>query len=116
MEQTETKPTVYVGMNLYRSVTSRYYPIEIREYTVSKIGRVYFEVNELPRDRFEISTLRRYDKNFSQNCFQLYRTKEEILDRIEKQTLQAKVRKFFYDNSPISLNQLREINNIIESK
>ena len=116
MEQTETKPTVYVGMNLYRSVTSRYHPNEIREYTVSRIGRVYFEVNELPRDRFEISTLRRYDKNFSQRRLQLYRTKEEIIEGIEKAKLYEKVRKFFYDNLPITLNQLREINNIIESK
>ncbi len=112
-----TSEPVFVGQALYREMFNGRDKSEgIRAYTVSKIGRKYFYLAEC--DQFPISkeNLKYEDKVYSQASFQLYKTKQEILDRQEKDKLFEKIRKNFDWSVMIknyTLEQLREVVRIL---
>lgn len=101
---------IYVGQTLFIHIKN----YEVKEYQVIKVGRKYFYVNNYRQD-YPISkeTLRYEDKNYSQHNKQFYLSKQEILDKVEKEILISKFKKHFsgYDwNIPAkdsTLNQLR---------
>lgn len=110
-------PAVIVGQVLYRERFNRNSPTEIQEVTVSKIGKKYFYLKEWD-DRYPVNkeTLKYEDKVYSQNNFQLYRDKQEILDRREKSKLIDALQKHFNwsgNGSRNSLEQLRKAAEIL---
>lgn len=108
-------PAVFVGMKLYREVSHRNFPTEIKEYTVSKIGKKYFYVAESDRYAINKEKLKYEDKVYSQSSFQLYRSREEIEQRWEMNRLYDKVQKQFSHYTPrtVTLEQLRQIVQIL---
>lgn len=109
-------PTVFVGQVLFREVSSRYTEGYITEHKVTKIGKKYFECEGLG-DKITIATLRHENKGFSQVNYQLYRTKQEILDRNELNKLYNNIQKTFshYNNHSknFTLEQLRKVADIV---
>lgn len=110
-----TEKDLFIGMKLYREVTHRSFPTEIKEYTVKKIARKYFYLNEIDNE-INIETFKYQDKVYSQSSFQLYRTKEEIEDRHERDRLWSMLYKHFsgYNRSVNTVEQLRKVCNILE--
>jgi hypothetical protein len=107
---------IFVGQILYREICNRYSPTQIKAYTVSKIGKKYFYLveNAYP---INIKNLMYEDKTYSQANFRLYRTEQEILDRIEKSNLFEKIRKGFdwsTNTSNFTLEQLRNASKILD--
>lgn len=76
---------IQVGTVLYREMTGRNAGTQIKEEVVKRIGAKYIYLDgyseRYPVDR---QTLQHVSKEYCQNNFQLYLTKEEILDRREK--------------------------------
>ena len=109
-------PAVFVGMKLYREIFSRHSPTEIKEYTVSKIGKKYFYLEENDRYAIGKETMKYVDKVYGQSNFQLYLTKQEILHNGEIRVLFDKIRKAFdcsYNRSNYTLEQLREASKVL---
>lgn len=108
-----------VGTKLYRYKSSRYTEPEIIEYTVSKIGKKYFELKEINGSRFFIENLR-YDAGaYSNSSWQLYKTAQEILDEKEFDKLYSSLCRHFshYTNrSRNTLEQLRQIAEVLGLK
>ena len=106
---------VFIGQVLYREIHNRNSRVEIKEYTVSKIGKKYFYLNENDRYRINKESLRYEDKDYSQCSFQLYTDKQDILDRLERSDLVDKIRKSFdwLSKQNFTLTQLREVANIL---
>lgn len=110
-------PAVFVGQVLYREKSNRNAPSEIVEVTVGKVGKKYFYLTGLG-ERYPIDkeTLKYTDKKYSQSNFQLYRDKQEILDRREKSKLLDVLQKHFNwsgNGSRNTLEQLRQVANIL---
>ena len=89
-------PAVFVGQVLFREKINRNAPSEIVEVTVGKVGEKYFYLTGW-EERYPIDkeTLKYTDKNYSQSNFQLYRDRQEILDRREKSKLYDLLQKHF---------------------
>ena len=110
-------PAVFVGQVLYREKSNRNAPSEIVEVTVGKVGKKYFYLTGW-EERYPIDkeTLKYTDKNYNQRNFQLYKDKQEILDRREKSKLFDVLQKHFNwsgNGSRNTLEQLREVANIL---
>lgn len=111
------KHSLVVGMKLYAEKRYRNNTPEIVEYIVSKIGNKYFEVEGHSWYKFQISTLCYVDKNYSQNNKQLYKSREEIEEKNERQQLLFKIKDFFtFSGNLLSLDQLKRIKEIISEK
>lgn len=109
-------PAIFVGMKLYREIVRRDSQTEIKEYTVSKIGKRYFYLEE--NDRYPIGkeTMKYEDRVYCHSSFQLYLKKQEILNNREIGVLFDKIRKAFdlpYNRSNYTLEQLREASKIL---
>lgn len=107
-------------MKLYREISHRGggLPTEIKEVTISKIGKKYFYLEDDYRQKgVNIQTLKYDDPVYTQSSFQLYRTREEIEERHERDQLYRKVQKHFshFSNTKLSLEQLKAIDNIINN-
>ena len=107
-------PAVFVGQVLYRERTSRHSPTEITEHTVTKIGRKYFEATGL-NDKINISNLKYESPMYSQHNYQLYLSKQQILDRQEMNSLYNKIQNLFshYSNRKFTLDELRKVAEIV---
>ena len=108
-------PAVFVGQVLFREVSSRYTDWHITEHKVTKIGKKYFECEGL-RDKITIATLMHENKVYSQSNYQMYRTKQEILDKNELNKLYNNIQKTFshYNhNKNFTLEQLRQVADIV---
>lgn len=112
------KNELFVGMKLYRDTHSRFSIGGITEYTVCAIGKKYLSLAENKRYRIDIKTLKNIDKTYSQNCFQLYRTVQEINDIREINILTSKIKAIFsvYVQKTFTLDQLRRMVSILEEK
>lgn len=82
---------------------------------VSKVGRKYFEVNELKWNRFLIETLVHDGGDYEPNYYG-YHSLKEIEDKKEAVRLNSEIRECFsgYGQSRYSLNQLKSIIEIIK--
>lgn len=108
---------IVLGQVLYYKYQGRNSPVEIKEYTVSKIGNKYFYVKENDRRKFDKLTLRYVDNIYNQNNMQLFISKQKIEDGIEFNNLYSKVKdRFQWNKVDVSLSQLREIAIIINLK
>jgi hypothetical protein len=121
MENTENQITnpepISVGQVLYREKRIRNQPSEIEEVTVGKVGKKYFYLTGW-QEKYPINkeTLEYKGNNYSHNNFQLYRDKQEILDRKEKSSLRNKLQKHFNwsgNGSGNTLEQLRKAAEIL---
>ena len=92
-----------------------FYNYDLKEFVVSKIFNKYFECEDR-WGRFVIETLKFDCPNYTQNQFQLYVSKQEILDIKERQELVSEIKKIFWGWGKInlSLEQLRKISEIIK--
>ena len=108
-------PAVFVGQVLYREKSTRNEPSEIVEVTVGKVGKKYFYLTgweeTYPVDK---ETLEYTDKNYSQRNFQLYRDKQEILDRKEKERLTYVLYKHFHWSGNKYKNTLEQLKKAVE--
>ena len=108
-------PAVFIGQVLYREKSTRNKPSEIVEVTVGKVGKKYFYLTGweeiYPVDK---ETLKYTDKNYSQRNFQLYRDKQEILDRKEKERLTDVLYKHFHWSGNKHKNTLEQLKKAVE--
>ena len=108
-------PAVFVGQVLFREKINRNAPSEIVEVTVGKVGKKYFYLTgweeTYPVDK---ETLEYTDKNYSQRNFQLYRDKQEILDRKEKERLTDVLYKHFHWSGNKYKNTLEQLKKAVE--
>ena len=93
------------------TVGQKLYSYECNEYTVSKVGKKYFECEKV-RGRFSLETLR-FDSDFRGR--ELYEDKQFVLDKKETESLESKIRIKIknYGRTELSLEQLRNIYSII---
>ncbi len=81
--------------------------------TVSKVGNKFFTLASMPSLKFEISTLRSFEETSNYRSF-VYLSKQDHDDKIETDSLYAKIRQAFQSyKTPLTLEQLRKINEII---
>lgn len=106
---------VFVGQVLFREKFNRNAPSEIVEVTVGKVGKKYFYLTGW-EERYPIDkeTLKYTDKNYIQSNFQLYRDKQEILDRREKSKLYDLLQKHFNWSGNGSKNTLEQLRKAVE--
>jgi len=113
---------IEVGQKLYREVFSRNEPPQIKEVTVIKVGRKYFEVEgesvSWRQNKITLENLRYENKEYSQWNYQLYLTKQHILDMQEKRTLEKEIKDVLtsYGSLGITLQQARAIKAILDNK
>jgi hypothetical protein len=102
MEEKEKRVMpIYVGQVLYYQKTDSRGRIagEIIEYKVLRLGSKFFYVEDHFRAgreldyKFDRETLQYVNKIYSQDNKQLYRTKQEILDKQEQNKLTEAIRK-----------------------
>jgi len=104
---------IFVGQILFREVSGRYTERHITEHTVTKIGKKYLECTDLI-DKITVSNLIYENKVYCQDNYQMYRTKQEILDKNELNKLYRSIQKTFSDHGHrLTLDQLRQIHAII---
>jgi len=108
-------PAVFVGQTLYREIYNRNAPNEIKEVVVGKIGKKYFYLTDW-EDHYPINkeNLCYEDKNYSQNNFQLYRDKQEILDCRERANLLDKLKKHFDWSGNSNKNTLEQLRVVVD--
>ena len=106
---------VFVGQVLFREKFNRNSHSEIVEVTVGKVGKKYFYITGFG-ERYPIDkeTLKYTDKNYTQRNFQLYRDKQEILDRREKSKLYDLLQKHFNWSGNGSKNTLEQLRKAVE--
>lgn len=86
---------------------------EVRECTISKVGRKYIYVKELSYSRFFKEGLLE-DPGGYNSKYQAYLTLQDYKDKVEKEDLYSSIRKHFKAYSPsLTLEQLRSIDKII---
>lgn len=90
---------------------------EIKEATITKVGRKYFEVEPKWYGRFEIETMYQDGGDYTPN-YQAYFSLEEIEEEKELNKLHREVGKFFtgYGKPDISPSQIRAIADILGIK
>ena len=83
--------------------------------TVGKVDEKYFYLTGW-EERYPIDkeTLKYTDKNYSQSNFQLYRDRQEILDRREKSKLYDLLQKHFNWSGNGSKNTLEQLRKAVE--
>lgn len=107
------KHKLTVGQKLYRVRTNRWaYPNQ--EVTVSKIGRKYFEVEEMYRDRFHLDTLT-HDSKYT-SSYQCYLSMGEYLNEQERKRLFKETKDKLASKGKISLAKLEAINKILNDE
>ncbi len=111
------KENLFIGQKLYGQKSDQRGGVkgDIFTFTVSKISKIYFEVEET-RDRFRIDTLRYENPEYSQFNYGLYFSKQEIMDKQEGQKLYSEIKNAFssYQSEGVfSLPVLREIKKLI---
>lgn len=115
-------PPIFVGQVLYLDRKTQQGIMSINEVIVAKVGTKYFYVKygidgsvdiDRPVDK---KTLIQKLKNYSQSATQLYRDKQEILDKREKDKRIHLLRQYFnkYGKLECTLEQLRKIFTILQ--
>jgi len=89
------------------------YNKEVKKCRISKIGKKYFEVEEMNGTRFFIKDLKHDAGQYTSN-YNCYLTLQEIKDKKEAQAIFDNVKKVFSGwKNKLSLSQLKEIDRII---
>jgi hypothetical protein len=92
------------------------YDKSLREYNVSKIGKVYFEC-EGKRGRYVIETLKKYEPVYTQNSYQLFTDRQEVETINELEKLSSEILFYFrnqYGTIKLPLENLRKIKELIK--
>lgn len=100
-----------VGDKLYFESKFKVNPIEIKECTIVKIGRKYFEIDYNSDYKIEIGSLKYISKAYYQNNIQFYKTRTEIEEKNELSRLYEKLKKHFYQYSSVK-NTLEELRTV----
>lgn len=109
---------LFVGQKLWL-VRSHHYRNDDRtqkEVTISKVGKKYFELEDYPRAKFEIETLKQVtENNYIDRC---HLTLQEILDAREFDKLVGEIKNIFggYGKPKLTLDQLRKIKDVVGGK
>jgi hypothetical protein len=110
---------IEVGQILYREVSYRNQPTEIKELVVTKVGNKYLYVEGYEDYPISKETLMYVNKDYSQNNYQVYVSKQVILDKREEYDLTKAIKDIFPQYGykvDLSLGQLRAIKDIIDNK
>ena len=102
-----------IGNEIYlepKSNAARYSK-EIKTVTIKKIGRKYFEVNEM-NGRFFIDTLEIDGGQYTPE-WQGYLSLKHIEDKIESEKICNELRQFFNGRVGLPIEKMREIRNMI---
>ena len=101
-------------------IGDKLYDYELKEYTVSKIGRKYFYLERKSGHKVDKNTLMAICDGYSQANFQLYKDEQAVYDEREHYELLEQIRQHFsmWEGKPVTLQQLRDVAGIIgiESK
>jgi hypothetical protein len=110
---------IQVGQIVFREFHHRGQPVEIKPYTVTKVGKKYFYLNNDDRYPIGKDDLMHRDKMYTQSNFQVYRTEQEITERQEKAELIQKIKSFCDDCKGeikhCTLEQIKQISAAIDS-
>lgn len=90
---------------------------ELKECTVTKVGKKYFEVDSFYMGRFFLDTLFQDGKGYSAG-YRAYLTRQDYEDEQEATKLVDELRKVFggYGRPKFSLYQLQRIKAIVDEK
>lgn len=90
---------------------------DIKECTISKIGRKFFEVNEIPRSRFHIDNLLHDGGDYNPD-YKGYLSLKDIEDEDEAGRLYREIKTIWFDGytNSIPLHKLIEIKEILDKK
>lgn len=107
---------IFVGQVLYLEETKRHQDSEIIEVTVGSIGKKYLYL-EGWREQYPVDkkTLEYRHKNYSQHNFQLYRSRQEILDKWERSKLYNLLQKHFNWSGSGSKNTLEQLRKAVQA-
>jgi len=110
------KNQITVGQKVLRLDYGFRYNAEpiVTEETVSKVGRVYFQLKRWPRQKYSIDTLMVISE-YSSNARIVLSREEYELER-ETNQLTGKLRGFFSNRFVLSLDQMRRISQIIDEE
>jgi len=114
-KETAMLAAIFVGQILFKEVSTRDTERRITEHTVTKVGNKYFECTDL-RDKITISNLKHEDKVYSQHNYQMYKSKEEILEKNELIELYNSIKTAFSHythDQKFTLEQLRKITDVV---
>ena len=112
------KDKLKVGMNVWIETTGNLarYGSEIFETEVVKIGNKYFYLDFDKEKKFNFKT----GQEKSEYCknYQVYFTKQEILDEREYYRINQRLRRIFdiWSQHKLTLQQLKNIEKIVDSK
>jgi len=116
---TMSSPKIKVGQKVYIKTygnARRRLGDKILDDVITKVGRKYFEVENLFRIRFFIKTMLN-DGNGYACDYHCYLNRKEIEDEQEYSKLGSKFRDIFqHSKLPLTLSQLREIDAITKQK
>lgn len=102
------RPSLRVGQSLYISCN---YGKTVREVTVSKVGRKYFELLNLPRLRFNLSDWSQDCNNYTASV-RVYNDKSEYDQITDKRMIENRLSQFNYRK--LSYEKLLRIELIIK--
>lgn len=111
------KPILVVGQTIwYKSLSGRRGDdISLKESKVLSVGKKYFEIEGLYRQRFFIDTLIHDGGNYSPS-YMAYISKEQYLNELEARKIHSELLRIFSDYSmKIEVEKLRAILEILRS-
>lgn len=107
---------MHVGQKLYVLESTDFGKFrDIKEVTVSEVGKKYFKVEEFAESKFYIDTLKLVSEY--SNVYQCYLTRQEAEDIVEYKKLTNKITSYLniYSISRLTLEQLRVIDAAIST-
>jgi hypothetical protein len=108
------EPAIVEGQVLYREIMNRHRPTEIKEYVVGRVARKYFYLIGMDKYPIEKDTLQYVNKEYSQLSFNLYRSKQEIYDRISRARVLDAIRRHFDWSGNYGRNTLEQLSKAAE--
>jgi hypothetical protein len=107
-----------VGQTVFVKTADYQRRVVVRETTVTRVGRKFFEIAdyEFSRSRFSVETMR-VCRDIGVNSERCYLTRQEIDDEREYQELQDSLRRMFDhwgSSSTLTLDQLRRVDAIVK--
>ena len=117
-EKTETHK-IEVGQKVWLRDISSYgmrHCDGIKETIVTSVGRVYFQLECIPREKFSKETLMHHNPNYTA-CYMVYLSETEYADELESKEIHMMLRNSFDGFTPrLSLETMRKIKSIVEGE
>lgn len=102
-----------VGDKLFVHIKGRITIESLKEVIITKVGRVYYELDDWRYKRVRKNDLRYEDPSYSQNNFQAFRSEEDYNRAIEISNKRAAITKFFAYTNKLSYDDIDAVHAII---